>query len=88
VTCEDPAVSDRRELSPRPFDPQLRKVQAACSGLFFEVNSKYTWQSKGVYGSAATHLARQSHELPTLAHEIVVRLTHPNWRTALQLAIE
>ncbi len=37
---------------------------------------------------AATHLARQSHELPTLAHEIVARLTHPNWRTALQLAIE
>jgi hypothetical protein len=50
VTCENPAASDRRELSPRPFDPQVSKVHAACSGLFFEVSSKHTWPSKGVYG--------------------------------------
>ena len=33
------------------LDPQVRKVLAACSGLFFEVNSQYNQPSKGVYDS-------------------------------------
>jgi hypothetical protein len=31
------------------LDPQVRKVSAACSGLFFEVSSQYNQPSKGVY---------------------------------------
>lgn len=41
------------------LDPQVRKVQAACSGLFFEVNSEYTWPSKGVYDSDRSTAARR-----------------------------
>jgi hypothetical protein len=43
--------SGRQDLNLRPLDPQVRKVSAACSGLFFEVSFQYNQPSKGVYGS-------------------------------------
>ncbi len=46
VACKDQAASDLQKFNPRAFDPQVRKVQAACSGLFFEVSSQYNRRVK------------------------------------------
>lgn len=50
LTCNNDRREDRIDLR---LDPQVRKVSAACSGLFFEVSSQYNQPSKGVYGSAS-----------------------------------
>jgi hypothetical protein len=46
----------RMKLNDR-LTPQVSKVQAACSGLFFEVSSQYNQPSKGVHDSWVYDLA-------------------------------